>query len=129
MTDFAQLAIDHLTGPNLQVFDGAAPAGMNEPENYVVVSITTPRPETERLSADHSMRTYLLTTMSVGTSAWQVRETAELVHSLLTRHRLIASATPLRLGTAAQVREDNSINPPAWIATDVWRFSAPKEAA
>jgi|GEM_PF-6409859 len=126
MPDFAALFEARLkTVPDLLVYDGEAPTGKDEPENYVVYYTTTPRQETARLSADHSMRGHTISTMCVGKSPWQVRETAKVVHAALTRHRLATAAEPIRLGTAGQVRDDSTVNPRKWIVTDVWRFNAP----
>ena len=113
------------TVEDLGVYDGEVPTGKDEPGNYVVFYLTMPRHESRRLSDDASVHVYTLTTMSVGTSPWQCRVTAQDVHATLTRHCLTAAATPIRLGTPGQVREDTSINPPKWISTDVWRFAAP----
>ncbi len=105
-------------------FDGEVPD--SAPERYVCLYVTTPRQEGERLSADHSQRVYTVSTMSVGTSPNECRWVAEKVHAALTRVRPAVEGrmcSPIRLLTAGQVRDDDSINPPAWIATDVWRFS------
>lgn len=126
MADYAELLDARLkTISNLLVYDGEAPAGEHEPENYLIWHMTTPGQVTDRLSAHHAMRSYLITTMCVGISPWQVRETAKPVHAALTRHRLDDAATPIHLGTAGQVREDTSVAPWKWIVTDVWRFTAP----
>lgn len=107
-------------------FDGEVATGSGEPERYVVAYLTTPAQERHRLSADPGMGAYTLTTMSVGQSPNECRWVAEKVHAALTRARPNASCSPITLRTAGQVRRDDSINPPAWIATDVWRFATPK---
>ena len=113
--------------PNLPVYDGEVPTGATEADRYVVVFMTTPRQESGRLSADRSLREYTATTMSVGTSPNECRWVAEKVHAALTRKRPAVAnvvTAPITLITAGQVRKDTGVNPPVWICTDVWRFSA-----
>ena len=111
----------------LSVYDGEVPTGSGEPARYVVFYLTSPRQESERLSADNSLRVYTVATMSVGTSPNECRWVAEKVHAALTRKRPTVAnvaCSPMSLVTAGQVRIDEGVNPSVWICTDVWRFSA-----
>lgn len=128
MRDHAAAVIDLLDAQSgLNVYDGEVPTGSTEPQRYVVVYVTSPRQDSERLSADNSLRVYTVSTLSVGASPNECRWVAEKVHAALTRKRPAVAdsmTSPISLLTAGQVRPDDDINPPAWVCTDVWRYSA-----
>lgn len=111
---------------NLIVFDGEVGTGKDEPERYVVFYTSTPAQERSRLSADPGIFAHTITTMSVGDSPNECRWVAEKVHAALTRKRPVIdglNTSPVWLRSAGQVRRDDTTNPAAWIATDVWRFT------
>ena len=115
--------------PNLLWFDGQVGDTAGRP--YVVFYLTTPSPRGERLSGDAPLGLYSLSTLYVGSKPNECRWVAERVHAALDGKRLTVPArttTPLALGTSAQIRPDDGINPPAYVGTDVWRFTITRGA-
>lgn len=110
----------------LPTYDGEIPT--NAPDQYVVFYLTTPQGLSRRLSADVPKARFLLSTMAVGTSPNECRLIVEKVHARLTRQRLDVDGRIcdpfLPPDTPAPLRRDTDINPPAWIATDVWPFTS-----
>lgn len=109
--------------PSLIHFDGEVPTGDSAPKRYVVFYLTTPRDGVRRSSADAGLGLYRLSTLYVGGSPNECRWVIEHAHAALKTKRPTADSSPILLGSSGQVRHDKSINPPAWIATDVWQFS------
>ena len=97
-------------------------------EQYVVFYLTTPQGLGRRVSADAPKARFLLSTMAVGTSPNECRLIVEKVHAALVRNRLTVSGRTcdpfLPPASPAPIRYDDSVNPPAWIATDVWPFTS-----
>jgi hypothetical protein len=114
-----------LDASTVMVYDGEVPADARG--RYVVFYLTTALGRNPRVSADMGQQAFNLSTLYAGDSPNECRWVAEKVQSALTRKRPAVAnmtCTPLKLGTAGQVRKDDSINPPAWIATDVWQFAS-----
>jgi hypothetical protein len=111
--------------PDLIVYDGEIPDAATG--RYAVVYVTTPLDRGPRLSAHMSHRLLTVAVMCVGDSPNECRWVAEKAQGRLRRVRPAvsgATCTPLQLVTAGQVAPDDSIEPPAWTATDVWQFSS-----
>lgn len=106
-------------------FDGEV-AGA--PGRYVVAYLTTPQGVGARLSADVPKARFLLTTLCVGDTPNECRWAVEYVHEVLIRQRLVVAGREcspfLPPGQPSQVRRDDTLKPPAWIATDVWPFTS-----
>lgn len=110
---------------DLIVYDGEVPAAATG--RYAVVYVTTPLDRGPRLSAHMSHRLVTVSVMCVGDSPNECRWVAEKAQGRLRRVRPVISGrvcTPLALVTAGQVRPDDSVEPPAWVATDVWQFQS-----
>jgi hypothetical protein len=109
----------------LPAFDGEV-AG--SPPIYVVTYLTTPQGVGARLSADVPKARFLLTTICVGRTPNECRWAVEKVHNKLVGSRLTVTGRvcdPFQPpDQPAQVRRDDSLEPPAWIATDVWPFTS-----
>lgn len=111
--------------PDVVIYDGEVPA---EPgPRYAVMYASTPLDRGPRLSAHMSQRLITVAVMNVGSSPNECRWVAEKTQARLRRVRPVVTGrtcTPLQLVTAGQVNPDDSIEPPAWVATDVWQFSS-----
>jgi hypothetical protein len=107
-------------------YDGEVPT--DAPGQYVVFYLSTPAGVGRRLSADAPKARFLLSTMAVGTSPNECRIIAEKVRARLTRQRLTVTGRIcdpfLPPESPAPVRRDPDVNPPAWVATDVWPFTS-----
>jgi hypothetical protein len=107
-------------------YDGEIPE--DAPDPYVVFYLNTPSGLSRRLSADAPKARFLLSTMAVGTSPNECRLIAEKVRTRLIRQRLSVAGRRcdpfLPPDSPAPVRRDPDVNPPAWIATDVWAFTS-----
>lgn len=109
----------------LVVYDSEVP---DQPgDRYVVFYVSTPWGRNPRLSAHLGQQLITVATLYVGNSPNECRWVAEKVQAALVRKRPAVTnrtTSPLVLGTAGQVGPDDSITPPAWIATDVWQFTS-----
>lgn len=102
------------------------------PDLYATLTTNTPRGETLRLSAQHSVSSCRIALMYVGKTQSEVLWAADIGHETFERGRPISTTrdcTPL-MGGGAVVRKDTDINPGDWLATETWQFaSTPKESA
>lgn len=124
MRAVARAVEDLLDGQSgLVWFDGEV---TGDPNPYVVYYLTTPARRGDRVSSDAPFGMYSLATLYVGSTPNETRWVAEKVHVALEGQLLHVEdrePAPVWLGTAGQVRPDTSRNPPAYVATDVWRFA------
>ncbi len=106
-------------------YDGEVP--VDPPARYVVFYVTLPLGRNPRLGGVMGRQHVTVSTLHVGNTPNEVRWVAEHTQAALTLKRPAVTnrtTSPLVLGTAGQVRPDDSIAPPAWVATDVWSFAS-----
>lgn len=110
------------------IYDTKAPADAGS--RYVVFYLSTAAGHSRRVSADAPSTRFLLSTKYVGSSPKEVRALIDRVWTVLGMTRLVVpgrNCSPfVRPRSADQVRSDDTIEPPAFVATDPWPFvSAP----
>jgi hypothetical protein len=98
------------------------------PPNYLVFFLTTPDGQSRRLTADAPRLGFLLSTMYVGSTPREVRDLADKAAAELVGKQLVVTGrrcSPfVRPGRPNQVRYDDTVKPPAYVATDVWPFTS-----
>ena len=109
------------------VYDSKA-TGTDIPPNYIVFYLSTPEGRSRRLSADAPKERFLLSTKCVGSTPWEVRDLLDRVRGVLLVKRLVVAGRNCSPFVAPRsystVRPDDTINPPAYVATDPWPFTS-----
>lgn len=117
------------TATNLVWFDG----DVDDPDTsgpYAVYFLSTAAgvDQSRRVSADVPKARFTLAVMYVGDTPDEMRWVAEKVRTALIRNRLsVAGRTCdpfLPPSSSATPRKDDSAQPIAWVATDVWQFNS-----
>lgn len=119
-------AVDaRLTGLEFPFYDGSPPTGANLPPNrYGVWYLSLPNGRNPRSSGDRGSALVMLSILYRGKSADGCRKVAAVARAALDGVRLIDGGEPIHL-EGTQVRPDDNVNPPEFVATDVARFHVP----
>ena len=119
-------AIDaRLSGQSVAFYDTEVPTGQNLPPNkYGVWYLMLPSGRNPRGSNDRGLSLVTLSILYRGKSPNGCCDVAWVARAALNGVQLVAGADQVRF-EGTQVRPDDSVNPPEYVATDVARFHVP----
>lgn len=102
-------------------FDGEPTTGKDAPNKYGVWYLSLPNGRNPREAGDRALSLVTLAIIYRGKSPTGCRDVAAKARAALEGVRLVPGAEQVHF-EGTQVRPDDGVNPPAFVATDVARF-------